>query len=241
MMKLFLLIFLAFAVFSPTVVSAQKRFSYPTSRNVTMRLINHNGKITVIGWNKNEVSITARSEDRNTKILPESNGETVFINVERDNQGKTDVGGINFEIRVPYNSSVDIATKMGDLIVRDINGSMVRARISLDGDITLANVITDTVMAEGSTGNIFFDGELRAGGTYRISLTKGDININIPFTSSFRLSATAPSQEQIALGSFSNAGLSFAAGGRRVVGSVNDGRASLSVINKRGSISFIRR
>ena len=241
-MKLFLLTLIAFLLFSPAI-SAQKRFSksYPASRNITMRLINRSGTITVIGWNRNEVKVTAQMEAPAAKIVPDVSNDDLTINVVRDNQGRGDVGDVNFEIKVPFNSAVDIETKMGNLTVRDVSGSMVRAKISLEGDITLSNVNVNTVMADNGIGDIFFDGDLQTGGTYRFNLTRGNVNVRIPFTASFRLVATASDSRSIELGSFSNPGLSFVSQGRKLVGSVNDGRASMTILNKRGTISFIAR
>jgi hypothetical protein len=91
------------------------------------------------------------------------------------------------------------------------------------------------------TGDIFFDGDLAGGGNYRFSSMKGNINLRIPFTSSFRLVATAPSTRNISLGPFANASMSYLGDGRRVVGRFGDGSAALTVTNQRGSISFIRR
>jgi len=70
---------------------------------------------------------------------------------------------------------------------------------------------------------------------------KGNINLRIPFTSSFRLVATAPSTRNISLGSFSNANMNYTGDGRRVVGRFGDGGATLTVTNQRGSIAFLSR
>jgi hypothetical protein len=130
---------------------------------------------------------------------------------------------------------------MGNLSVSDVRGGLVRAHISSEGDITLTNISAATVSAENVIGNIFFDGEIQAGGNYRFMSTRGDINLRVPFNSSFRLVATAPSSRKISLGEFSNGDLNFVWDGRRVVGRVNGGSAGLTVTNQRGGISFLRR
>jgi DUF4097 and DUF4098 domain-containing protein YvlB len=241
-MKACLFLIFASLIFSPAVW-AQKRFSksYPANKNVRLQLTNLTGTITVIGWQRDEIRVEARMESSAAKVVPESTNDNLTINIVRDNQGRGDVGSINFEVRVPYNSAVDIETKMGNLTVRDIAGSMIRAKISLEGDINLSNIRAGTVMTESRIGNIFFDGILQPGGTYSFKLTRGDINIHIPFTSSFRLAATASEANNIALGPLANSGLSFASEGRRVTGSVGDGRANMTILNKRGTIAFISR
>jgi hypothetical protein len=69
---------------------------------------------------------------------------------------------------------------------------------------------------------------------------RGNINLRIPFNSSFKLVATAPSTRSITLGDFGNSGMKFG-DGRRVVGQSGDGSATISVTNQRGSIALISR
>ena len=228
---------------SPTFVSAQKRFSktYPASRSIRLQLKNRSGTITVSGWQRDEVRVSADMEAPAAKIIPDSTSEALVINVVRDNYGRGDVGSVNFEVKVPFGSSIDIETKMGNLTVRDVSGEMVRANVTSEGDITLSGVKSSSVMANNVTGDIFFDGEFQAGGNYRFSTTRGNVNLRIPFNSSFRMIATAPSTRNIDLGAFANNGLNFVSDGRRVVGNVNNGEASLTLTSQRGSISFITR
>lgn len=239
----FALLAILIFLFSAPDALAQSNFSktYPASKNIRLELTNREGTVTVAGWNRNEVKIFAMMEAPAAKIVPSVSNDNLVIDVVRDNQGRSTVGSVNFKINVPYNSTVDITTGMGNLTVRDISGSMVRANIGLDGDITLTNINVGSVMAKSGTGDIFFDGELQGSGKYDFSVTKGNVNIRIPFTSSFRLVATAPSSRQIELGSFSNAGLNFVYENRRVIGRVGDGRATLTVLNHRGNIAFIGR
>lgn len=223
--------------------SAQKKFSrtYPAGQNVRLQLMNRTGTITVEGWNRAEVSITASLEAPAANIAPENLSGKIVINLVRDNQGRSEVGNVNFLIRVPYYSMVDIETRIGNLSVTNIRSGLVRAHISSEGDITLTNIGASAVAAENVLGDIFFDGELQPDGNYRFSSMNGRINLRIPFTSSFRLVATAPSTRNISLGSFSNANMSFTSDGRRVVGRFGDGSATISVTNQRGSIAFLRR
>ena len=97
------------------------------------------------------------------------------------------------------------------------------------------------VLAENGTGDIFFDGEIQEGGNYRFSSMSGSTNIRIPFNSSFRVVATAPSTRNISLGACAGANLNFLGDGRRIVGKCGDGSATMTVTNQRGSIKFIPR
>lgn len=226
-----------------TEVSAQKKFSrsYPASKNVRLQLTNRTGTVTVEGWDRDEVQITAYMEAPAANMNPQSLSGTIYINLVKDNQGRNEVGNVNFNIKVPYTSAVDIETRMGNLSVSNVRGTLVRANISSEGDITLTNIGASAVSAENVIGDIFFDGLIQSNGNYRFSSTRGNINMRIPLTASFRLVATAPSTRNIALGSFSNASMSFLGDGRRVIGKVGNGNATLTVTNQRGSIAFIAR
>ncbi len=229
--------------FAPAEASAQRRFSktYPDSRNVRITQTNRSGTVTVEGWNRSEVQIQAYLETPAAAINPQIVDGTIFINVVKENYGRADVGSVNFTIRVPFDAMVDIETKIGNLNVSNVGGALVRAKISSDGDITLTNINAQFVVAENGIGNIFFDGEIRAGGTYRFTSMSGDINLRVPFNSSFKLVATAPSTRSINLGSFAGGDLRFVGDGRRVTGRFGDGSSSLTVTNQRGTIAFIRR
>ena len=238
-----LLLTVVFFFVSTAQVFAQKTFSkkYPANNNVRLQLTNRMGTVTVEGWDKQEVRISASMEAPAANIIPQTVNGTIYINLVKDNQGRNGVGSVNFLIKVPFSSSVDIETKMGNLNVSNVRGGLVRAHISSDGDITLTNIGASAVSAENGIGDIFFDGEIQSGGNYRFTSTRGNINLRIPFNSSFRLVATAPSTRNISLGAFSGGNMNFVGDGRRVVGKVNGGGATLTVTNQRGSIAFIRR
>ena len=227
---------------SASAVSAQKRFSksYPASKNVSLKLTNRTGTIIVEGWDKDEVKISADLEEPAANIQPQNLSGTIYINLIKDNQGRGEVGSVNFNIKVPYSSSVNIETIMGNLSVNNIGGALVRAHITSDGDITLTNIAAANVSAENGIGNIFYDGEIQSGGIYRFTSTRGDINLRIPSNSSFRLVATAPSTRNISLGPFADRNL-IIGDGRRVSGKIGDGAASLTITNQRGSISLFGR
>jgi len=229
--------------FAPSDISAQRRFSktYPATRSVRLKLSNRDGMVTVEGWNRPEVQIQAYLETPATSVNPRVVDGTIYIDMVKENYGRGEVGGVNFTIRVPRDASVDIETKVGNLSVSNVNGGLVSARISTNGDITLTNISAKVVNAENGIGNIFFDGDLQESGSYRFRSMSGDINLRIPFNSSFKLTATAPSTRSINLGYFSSEDLRFVSDGRRVTGQVRDGASFLTVTNQRGSITFLRR
>jgi hypothetical protein len=221
---------------------AQKKFSrkYPAGQSVRLQLMNRTGTVTVEGWNRPEVSISASLESPAANIVPQNLSGVIVINLVRDNQGRGEVGPVNFTIRVPYSTAVDIETKIGNLNVSNVRSGLVRAHISSEGDITLTNIDAAGVSAENVTGDIFFDGEIQPNGNYRFSSMRGNISLHIPFNASFRISATAPSTRSISPVQCANPNFNFG-DGRRLVGKCGDGSAVINVLNQRGRISFYRR
>jgi hypothetical protein len=221
----------------------QRHFSkqYPARRNVRLQLNNLFGTVTVESWNRDEIKVYADMDAPTAHLTPRQTDEGLLIDVAGDNRGRSDVGEVNFKISVPYNSSVDIETRRGNIVIDGVEGAMVHARIYLSGDINLTSIRATEVFAQSSIGDILFDGELRAGGNYSFKATQGKINLNIPSDSQFRLDATAPMTRYIDLGAFSNRGANSISDGRKCVGNIGDPRASLTIWNQRGSIAFIRR
>jgi len=230
-------------IVSTTEISAQKKFSktYPAGKNISLRIVNRSGTIEVQGWNRKQVRIDAWLEKPAARIVPRVLSGTIHLNVLRDNKGRAEVGSTNFRIYVPFSSSVDIQTIIGNLKVDNIQGGLVSANITSEGDITLTNIGAKSVSAENVTGDIFYSGTIRQGGNYRLKSVRGVISLRIPLNSQFQLVATAPSTRFISLGSFSNASLNYIGNGRRVVGKRGNGNATINVTNQFGKIRFLTR
>jgi len=229
-------------ILSVATVGAQHNLSkrYPASKNVRVELKNLSGTIVVESWNRDEIKLTATFESPKANISPRQTSEALIVDVMADNRGRTDVGNINFKLLVPVNSSVDLETKRGQIHVTNISGQLVRAHVSLEGDIELSGISASQVYAQNTIGNIFFDGQFSRGGTYRFQSSKGDITIRIPADSAFNLEAAAPNK-RIALGQFWGNGIKSMGDGRKLQGDVIDGRSKVVVTNFQGSITFMRR
>lgn len=234
---------LVVAVFLSAVasVNAQQKISkrYPGGKNVRIELRNVSGTIVVEAWKRDEIKLTATIESKKSHIVPRQVDQCLMIDVMSDNRGRGDVGDINFKLQVPADSSVDVETRTGNITVTNIRSRLVRAHVSSEGDIELSNVVAERVIAQNVTGNIFFDGEFLSGGTYDFKSGKGEIQIRIPGNSAFSLVASSPAR-RIVLNDFWNNKMKTH-DGRRVVGDVGDGRASVSVTNFMGQITFLRK
>src|ERR1044072_5701459 len=220
---------------------AQEKMSkrYAAGKNVRVELRNISGTIVVESWNKDEIRLGATIESEGAHVVPKQVNECLVVDVMSDNRGRSDVGDINFKLQVPVNSSVDLETRRGNITVANIRSGLVRAYVSLEGDIELSNIVASHVIAQNITGNIFFDGEFSRGGNYEFKSSKGNITIRIPGNSEFFLEAASPAR-RIALNDFWNNNLK-SHDGRKYVGDVGDGRSSVSIINFSGQITFLRR
>lgn len=235
-----LAVLLAFCFSTAVDVFAQKNFSkkYPARKNVRLELTNLFGTITVETWNRNEIKVSADLYPPVARLTPEQTADSLIINIKKENRG--DVGDINFRITVPIDSSVEIETRRGNISVSGVQGETLRAKVYGSGEIELSDIGASRVMAENVTGNIFYDGQLTAGGKYEFKTVRGDVTIRIPATSAFSLMAAAPSTREIDLGIFANPGLNIS-DKRKVFGNVGEARCSLIVFNQMGRITFLRR
>lgn len=224
--------------------------------NVNVSLATGDGKITVRGWERNEVQAATKEED--AKIVLRKTGAAdasapaariVVIVSDKSDENATDEDSSNSSadmiLNVPRGATVLLKTQDGDVDVEDVaevhvetaNGrvdlrhiskatevgsvegevtledSMGRARFStisgmievknlraLDandflriksagGDILLDHIGPARVAATTVTGEVRFTGALAHGGSYSFTTTTGDVTLELPADSSFKLSA----------------------------------------------------
>jgi len=222
---------------------AQQKISrkYPAGKNVRFELKNVTGTITVETWDRDEIQVTAFLDNRKATFNPRMTEAGLVIDIVGDNRGRNDVGDMNFKIQLPARSSVDLETRSGQINVRNVQGELVRAHIWTSGDIQLDNINAARVFASNTSGNIFFDGEFTAGGTYEFKSGRGTISLQLPASCGFHLVATS-SVKAISMGPFwDERKLKLLGEGRRITGDVGDGRASVTITNFQGDIKFFRR
>ena len=236
-----LFVFLLIAVVA-TSVAAQQRVSrhFPAGKNVRLELKNLSGTITVETWARDEIKITASMESPAVHFNPRQTESGLVIDIVGDNRGRADVGDVNFRVQLPARSSVDLETRRGQISVSNVQGELVRAHVWTSGDIQLYGVNAARVFASNTTGDIFFDGEFASGGTYEFKSGQGTITLQLPVNCGFRLVASAPAKK-ISMGKFWNDNMKTLGDGRRIIGDVGDGRASVTVTNYQGDIKFVRR
>jgi DUF4097 and DUF4098 domain-containing protein YvlB len=235
-------LFIALTVGAANLAVAQQKISrrYPAGKNVRLELKNLAGTITVETWQRDEIRVTATMDNRKVNFNPRQTDAGLVIDIAADNRGRADVGDMNFKIELPARSSVDLETRSGQITVSNIQGDLVRAHIWTSGDITLSGINAVRVFATNTTGDVYFDGEFSSGGTYEFKSGKGNITLRLPANCGFRLVATAPTKN-IKMGPFWHDGMKLMGEGRRIIGDVGDGRASVTVTTYQGTINFLRR
>ena len=222
---------------------AQQRVSrnFPAGgKNVRLELKNISGTITVETWKRDEIKITATMDAPAVHFNPRLTEAGLVIDIVGDNRGRADVGDVNFRVQLPARSSVDLETRRGNISVSNIQGDLVRAHVWTSGDIQLYGVNASRVFASNTTGDVFFDGEFASGGTYVFKSGQGTITLQLPVNCGFRLVASAPAKK-ISMGKFWNDHMKTLGDGRRIIGDVGDGRASVTVTNYQGDIKFLHR
>jgi DUF4097 and DUF4098 domain-containing protein YvlB len=238
------------AVFSILIVLTASSFAlaqqkvsrkFPAGKNVRFELKNVTGTITVETWNRDEIQVTALMDNHKATFNPRMTETGLVIDIVGDNRGRGDIGDMNFKIQLPSRSSVDLETRSGQINVRNVQGELVRAHIWTSGDIQLEGINAGRVFASNTSGNIFFDGEFAAGGTYEFKSGRGTISLQLPASCGFHLVATSQ-VKQISMGPFwDEKRMKLLGEGRRITGDVGDGRASVTITNFQGDIKFFRR
>ncbi len=230
-------------IFSASLeVLAQKHFkkTYPARSNVRLQLKNWSGTIRIEVWQRDAIEVRSMMDGKMQLAPQSSDGAFLDINVQQDNMNKGEMGFANFEIRVPVNATVDVETREGNIVVRGVQGDLVRAHISTRGEIELTEINARQVFASTRGGDIFFAGDMRPQGMYKFVATEGDVHLRLPQSVQFSLlTARAPITRDINLGNFANA-FNRSDNGRVAVGSTSRNGATCDVMSMRGSIFILR-
>src|SRR6185436_4806351 len=231
---------LVIALTSGAIAHQRVSRNFPVGKNVRLELKNISGTIPVETWKRDEIKITALMDAPTVHFNPRQTEAGLVIDIVGDNRGRADVDDVNFRVQLPARSSVDLETRRGNISVSNVQGDLVRAHVWTCGDIQLYGVNASRVFASNTAGDVFFDGEFATGGTYAFKSGQGTITLQLPVNCGFRLVASAPAKK-ISMGRFWNDNMKTLGDGRRIVGDVGDGRASVTVTNYQGDIKFLHR
>ncbi len=146
------------------------------------------GNVTVTGGEGDEVQVTARrhlwgsdEEDarRQRRVGMTQQGNTITIREEQPELAYIFAfisrgSWVDFEIRVPRETSLVLVTSSGDLSVSAVSGTVHLQTIS--GDVR-AEDVEGAVSVDTSSGNVTLIG-LRKGGNVRVSTISGDLELH---------------------------------------------------------------
>jgi len=182
--------------FVVTPAGSQSRFerTYTPQHPAHLTVSNVNGSIHVTSWHKKTISARANAASY-VSIEDKVIGDDITISTKRNLR----LGRADFDIMVPPETSLTIKNIVGNIELRGLTGHV--SVHSIDSDVHLVKVNSPAVDVMVTSGDIFFDGELHAGGSYSLQSMKGDLDVTLPSATPFNLNARALS-ENINLGSF---------------------------------------
>lgn len=180
-----------------TPAATYERFerTYTPSGRAHLTISNINGEIRVTAWRRKSILVKAESRAA-VSIIDDVAGDDITVTVRR---GLSSLTKVDFDIYVPADSSLTLKNIMGDITARGVTGPI--GVNSYDSNIRLIDVTSASVDVKVTSGNIVFDGDLPEGGIYSLQTIKGDIDVTLPVSTPFSLSAKALS-ENISLGEF---------------------------------------
>jgi len=209
---------------------SQQRFerSYTPQHPAHLTISNVNGFIHISSWDKKNILARA-SASSSVYIEDHVIGDDITISTKRNLR----LGRADFDVTVPADTSLTIKNIVGRIDVRGITGHV--SIHSIDSDVQLSKVNSPSVDVIVTSGDIYFDGELREGGSYSLQSMKGDLDVTLPSATSFNLNARALS-ENINLGSFLNSLSGSSRGPKGVSGTYLKGGPRLTLTAYAGRI-----
>lgn len=202
--------------------------TYAPRGTAHLTLINGNGLIRVSAWEKHTVSVRATVAP-SVEISDRSVADDIIISVRRSLR----MGRADFEINVPADTLLTLKSVMGDIEVRSIRGAV--SIDSINSNVRLIGLNTPSLDVKVTSGDIFFDGDLRDGGSYTLQSLKGDLDVTVPESTPFNLNARTLSGT-INLGSFISNLVSGSRGPKGVSGSYLNGGPRLTLTAYAGRI-----
>ena len=132
--------------------------------NGTLRVLNDYGDVTVNSWDNSDVKVDvtkkvhaddnsqASKDDDRTQPTISVEGNTVTVNANTSGAGGNTSVRSDLQIWVPAGVAVDVATRKGDITVRERNAN-VKASDS-KGDIALSDIKGDVELEQRSKGDV---------------------------------------------------------------------------------------
>jgi len=144
------------------------------ARDSRVMIVNMAGSVEVSGWNRNVVELTGTIGDEVEELIFERDGRDVEIRVKTPgrSRGYMDVSA-DLEVRVPKDSSLEIATVSADIEVEGVYGEQELQAVS--GDIR-TQAFSSEIDIESVSGDVDVDGDNTDSKSEVVSVS-GDITL----------------------------------------------------------------
>lgn len=169
--NLFMLIAVLAAAASPAPAEEVRR-SVEASADGTVTISNTAGSISVSGWSREEVEVSAELGRGVDELVVERQGDEVLIKVEVPRQNARNISS-ELSIRVPEGSSLNVAGVSSNININGVSGEQRLHTVS--GDI-VAEAFGSDVQIEAVSGDVRVEGDDRPIHT-TINSVSGDLNL----------------------------------------------------------------
>lgn len=190
-------------------VTAKENRTFAVSGSPRITLNTFDGRVTVHGWDKQEVTYTAtkaaRDEDtlKGITIQSQQQGEAVSITATTEDQQS---GTVDFDVYVPRQSTLHVSSGDGALNLEGVIGQITLR--SGDGPIEVSNGggqlqvntgdgVIRVIKFEGQVDARTGDGEIALDGNFNAVTARtgdGTISLSVPAGSSFTIETNAPDE-----------------------------------------------
>ena len=137
--------------------------NFPTSATPSFLLHNHAGKITIEGWDQNAISIHGEPASDAMEVIIMGGEQKVSVQVHpRREKFSSDEARLDFEIRVPRQASVRIDSERGEIMVRNLGGSLAIEGVSTEVSLSQLQGHTSVRTVDGPIDIQFAGGSINA-------------------------------------------------------------------------------
>ncbi|HSK63734.1 MAG TPA: DUF4097 family beta strand repeat-containing protein, partial [Pyrinomonadaceae bacterium] len=189
--------------------TAQETRTFNVTGTPRVSITTFDGRVTVRGWDKQEVSYTATKhayDEEGLKLITiqaQQHGQTISVNAEPGNDHN---GSVHLDVYVPRRSAIHVSSGDGALNLDGVSGDITLR--SGDGPIEVANGggqlevntgdgVIKVIKFEGQVDARTGDGEINLDGNFNaLSARTGDgtISLTVPAGSSFTIETNSPEE-----------------------------------------------
>ena len=145
-----------------SAASIKKQF--PTTANPMFLLHNHNGKVTISGWDQNVVDIQGEPASDLMEVIIMGGEQKVSVQTHPKSEGVSlKESRLDFQVHVPRQTIVRVESERGDIVVENLDGTVDVQGVSnavtlshLKGYMS-ARTEDGPIVVESSEGNVTAD------------------------------------------------------------------------------------